>query len=63
MQCIPQIVCTGGTYPANIPGSQVVCTERCCSKYHHAIHDLGLARKVKKECKETMVDKNPWNGF
>ena len=36
---------------------------RCCSKYHHAIHDLGLARKVMKECKKTMEDKKPWNGF
>ena len=27
VQCIPQIVCTGGAYSANIPGSQVVCTE------------------------------------
>ena len=47
----------------NVAGSQVVCTERCCSKYHYAIHDLGLVRKVKKECKKTMEPKNPWNGF
>ena len=35
----------------NVAGSQVVCAERCCSKYHYAIHDLGLVMKVKKECK------------